>query len=507
MAEFEKRLPMWNAPGIEPPLSKTDEGWKKSERPPAEYMNFLQYTTFEALKELQENAGHKVEIEKVSNQVEILQSVAINVMGKGASLDGVTDDTHALIAAHDALPDTGGKIQVPAIGKLTINAPVTFTKTVILEGTSVNQLTSNTGSVILTKGSGELILKGDCSGIRDILIDGTPDNTKNGITMLCARPWLVNVTAVNQGKHGVQIGSDTELSNVNDWYINNLRAKSNKLDGLYIAHPDINHPNANAGTLIKIDSSYNYRNGITAKNCFDNQYIGVHCEGNSGYGIQLINSGSNAFFKPYLEANLLGDIKGDIDSKYNYVYGLRRDENILSVKFENEENFVMGRSTSKSLFPVSTRQGTELLMISKEGISGYWSAKQDDINRDLKFILQGTAADAKITFEHGTGGKVTLSPPEFQIGGGQVITKHMVSPATLNFGTIPANSHSDKTIKVIGAKLADSVFASPNGLPESGVVWSACVSADDTITVRVANVTTSPITMTQRSWRADVWQH
>lgn len=59
MAEFEKRLPMWNAPGIEPPLDKTDEGWKKSERPPAEYMNFLHNTTFEALKELQESAVHK----------------------------------------------------------------------------------------------------------------------------------------------------------------------------------------------------------------------------------------------------------------------------------------------------------------------------------------------------------------------------------------------------------------------------------------------------------------
>lgn len=57
--EFEKRLPGWNAPGIEPPLDKVDEGWKKNERPPAEFMNFLHYTTFEALKELQEKALHK----------------------------------------------------------------------------------------------------------------------------------------------------------------------------------------------------------------------------------------------------------------------------------------------------------------------------------------------------------------------------------------------------------------------------------------------------------------
>lgn len=107
MAEFEKRLPMWNAPGIEPPLDKTDEGWKKSERPPAEYMNFLHTTTFEALKELQESAVH-VEGEKMqeinNGMVDLSDRVTfqryyVNVKEFGAVGDGINDDTNAFKAA------------------------------------------------------------------------------------------------------------------------------------------------------------------------------------------------------------------------------------------------------------------------------------------------------------------------------------------------------------------------------------------------------------------------
>ncbi|MEK4640339.1 glycosyl hydrolase family 28-related protein [Bacillus sp. FSL W8-0519] len=101
MAEFERRLPGWNAQGIEPPLSKIDEGWKKNERPPAEYMNFLHYTTYEAIKELQENAVHKKDY--------------FNVMTFGAKGDGVADDRPFIQEAIDyvaSLPN-GGTIILP----------------------------------------------------------------------------------------------------------------------------------------------------------------------------------------------------------------------------------------------------------------------------------------------------------------------------------------------------------------------------------------------------------
>ncbi|HIE6629560.1 chitobiase/beta-hexosaminidase C-terminal domain-containing protein [Bacillus luti] len=69
MAEFKKSLPIWNATGVEPPLSKAERGWKVDERPPADYMNYLQNRTYEAIKELQENAVHKETIVGIQTDI------------------------------------------------------------------------------------------------------------------------------------------------------------------------------------------------------------------------------------------------------------------------------------------------------------------------------------------------------------------------------------------------------------------------------------------------------
>lgn len=142
MAEFEKRLPMWNAPGIEPPLDKTDEGWKKSERPPAEYMNFLHYTTFEALKELQEFAAHQSviqaiedatkEVENKNNEHSLLidifakrNSGGVSVLEFGADSTGITVSTKAF---QDALAycEANKKNLIIPDGNFWITEPLIF---------------------------------------------------------------------------------------------------------------------------------------------------------------------------------------------------------------------------------------------------------------------------------------------------------------------------------------------------------------------------------------------
>src|SRR5690606_26300062 len=55
---FKRPLPEWNNPGVEPPQSKKDMGWLGREKPPAQWHNWFQHLTYEALKELQENAAH-----------------------------------------------------------------------------------------------------------------------------------------------------------------------------------------------------------------------------------------------------------------------------------------------------------------------------------------------------------------------------------------------------------------------------------------------------------------
>ena len=56
---FVQKLPEWNKPGTEPPASLKNAGWAATQKPPADYFNWLQYTAYMALKELQEKAQHK----------------------------------------------------------------------------------------------------------------------------------------------------------------------------------------------------------------------------------------------------------------------------------------------------------------------------------------------------------------------------------------------------------------------------------------------------------------
>jgi hypothetical protein len=55
---FNKTLPTWNALGTKPPQNKIDTGWNPDEKPPADWFNWIWNTTYEALKEMQENALH-----------------------------------------------------------------------------------------------------------------------------------------------------------------------------------------------------------------------------------------------------------------------------------------------------------------------------------------------------------------------------------------------------------------------------------------------------------------
>lgn len=74
------------------------------------------------------------------------------------------------------------------------------------------------------------------------------------------------------------------------------------------------------------------------------------------------------------------------------------------------------------------------------------------------------------------------------LGAGTKITKVLSATATLDFGSITANSYADLTITVTGAAVGDTVaIGFPNGSILADLVWSAWVSATNTITVRVAN--------------------
>ncbi|MBF6607009.1 MAG: hypothetical protein IVW53_15705 [Chloroflexi bacterium] len=95
----------------------------------------------------------------------------------------------------------------------------------------------------------------------------------------------------------------------------------------------------------------------------------------------------------------------------------------------------------------------------------------------------------------------------FKIGGGAAITQHLSATGSNTALVVAANSQSTFTVTVTGAAVGDSVVATPDGDPSTGVQWSAYVSAANTVTIKVGNITTASKTLTLRSWRCDVWKH
>lgn len=85
---------------------------------------------------------------------------------------------------------------------------------------------------------------------------------------------------------------------------------------------------------------------------------------------------------------------------------------------------------------------------------------------------------------------------------------HLSCTANLVFPIITAGATTELTVSLAGvASTGWAVTATPEGTPEAGLMWSAYVSAADTITVRVANVTTVAIEPEPRTFRVQAWRY
>lgn len=104
MTNFESELPIWQAEGIRPPDNMLIEGWKASQKPPADYFNWFFSRTHFALKELQEKAAteknldlHKIRIDN-PHKVTSAQVGLSNVINQkqATKVEFDTHDTDAI---------------------------------------------------------------------------------------------------------------------------------------------------------------------------------------------------------------------------------------------------------------------------------------------------------------------------------------------------------------------------------------------------------------------------
>ncbi|MGE7828887.1 hypothetical protein [Paenibacillus sp. NPDC093718] len=75
---FDKQVPTWGAPGVEPPESKKQEGWQVNDKPPAAWLNWFMSLTAESLKELQQKAAEKSDITTINSEIDGLKQSGVD---------------------------------------------------------------------------------------------------------------------------------------------------------------------------------------------------------------------------------------------------------------------------------------------------------------------------------------------------------------------------------------------------------------------------------------------
>jgi len=85
-----------------------------------------------------------------------------------------------------------------------------------------------------------------------------------------------------------------------------------------------------------------------------------------------------------------------------------------------------------------------------------------------------------------------------------ILLKGFTNSASINFSNISTNSSSERTMTVSGATVGSSCSCAPNSSIEAGLQWSCYVSASNTVTIRLSNVSSSSINPANKSWTVTV---
>ena len=171
---FEKTIPQWNAPGIEPPQSLKDNGFQPGYKPPADYFNWYWYGVSKALEELQGKvATVEDELANTSDIKPVRYVVGTSTNGWTEAdcdflCDGTSDETEIRRALW-SVPNEGGEV-VLLDGTYNIGATITVNSNgVVLRGNGIG--------TILARAFDDGILidfnmvATNCT-IRDLCIDG-----------------------------------------------------------------------------------------------------------------------------------------------------------------------------------------------------------------------------------------------------------------------------------------------------------------------------------------------
>lgn len=410
---------------------------------------------------------------------------SISVKAFGGVGDDIKDDSDSVIAALAYAESIGGAEVRLGHGVFKITKKITVPKFVSLVGEGYSNSSGTAATIIKKYGNFAGVTVLDAAQLVNVSVEGAPGNGGDGVALLGGRGLLMNVSSHNHGNDGIKIGAYAgAANNTNLWRAINIISEGNGRHGLY-ASDDNGDFNCNAGTLIGYDANRNGSDGLRTRLAGNNQFFGVCCQVNSGYGLYQEGSSGNYFTAPYLEANTIGDAYLDAASRQNWIYGVRSLVNNGRITDLGTNNNILDRNSDFESIWQSMVHFGKGLSVQGGGSAGIWRLEKD-ANRNLLIDLLRTTASGYLHL--GSDGKEI----GLKFSDGNVLRKVKSLGQTVNFGTVAANSTKDVVSTITGLSTDYTLTANANFALPSGVVLSAYFDGTSSY-YRIANLTSSAI--------------
>lgn len=112
------------------------------------------------------------------------------------------------------------------------------------------------------------------------------------------------------------------------------------------------------------------------------------------------------------------------------------------------------------------------------------------------------APSGNAVFDYGT----TVQAAAVVVANAYTDSKRLTATAALDFSSLGAFLAANATIAVPGAATGDSVALGPPAAINAGLLWCGFVSAANTVTIRIYNLTGVAIDPPSQTWRVTVFK-
>lgn len=237
--------------------------------------------------------------------------------------DGVTDNTAAFNAAIAALPTYGGILFIP-YGIYLHNSAITCSKRIVMIGAGTYYQNGASQTEIL-KGAGVSgagwTFTGEGSIIEKIGFRGAVGNTGDGVVLAGSRMTVRDCGFFRFGQDGLRVGTDSGGENCNLFCLDNVKTELNGRDGIRISEGAGPLADANAGTIINLDTKSNTGAGLYFGGSQLGTVVGGAYQSNGTYGIHFgPDAKYHCVFGGDLEANTTAQCRLDTGAEFNTIH-------------------------------------------------------------------------------------------------------------------------------------------------------------------------------------------